>query len=180
MQLQDGGSGAALSTCAAARTACGSSLLASTLLLLAAVQPACQVATIADSSSRILRCCSVVGAGIDGNGVRDAAVLAHFRDVIEEGEEAVVVALGDGIELVVVTVRAFERESQPGHAERAHAIGHVLDAILFVDDAAFGIDDVIASETGGDALLERWDSGSRSPANCSVMKRSYGMLLLKL
>ena len=65
------------------------------------------------------------------------------------------VALRDGIVLVIVAVRAFERESEPGHAERAHAVGNVLDAIFLVDDAALGVDDVIAPEAGGDALLER-------------------------
>ena len=64
------------------------------------------------------------------------------------------IALRDGIELMVVTVSAFERQSQPGHSQRAYTVRYVLDAILLVDDSALGVNHVVASETGGDAVIE--------------------------
>jgi hypothetical protein len=90
-----------------------------------------------------------------GKGVGYAPIFAEFGNIVEEGEEAVVIALGDGIELVVVAMSAAKREAEPRDADRIDAIGDVLDAIFLFDDAAFGIDDVIAKETGGNALVER-------------------------
>ncbi len=110
---------------------------------------------IAASRACIFSCCSDGGRGDHGHSVRHPAIFAKFRNIIEEGEELIVVALRDGIEFVIVAMRAFERQSQPSHAERSHAIGYVLDAVLFFDNAAFGIDDVVASKTCGNPLIER-------------------------
>jgi hypothetical protein len=54
---------------------------------------------------------------------------------------------------MVVAAGALEGQPEPGHAERADAVGDILDPVLFADDAAFGVDDVIAAEAG-DALVE--------------------------
>ena len=53
-------------------------------------------------------------ARTSSDGIRDPAVFARFRNVIEEGKEPVVIALRDRIVLVVVAVGAFERS--PSHA----------------------------------------------------------------
>ena len=106
------------------------------------------------------------GGAHQRDGVADAAVFADFGDVVEEGEELVVVALRDRVELVVVAAGAFDREAEPGRADGADAVGDVFDAVLLVDDAAFGVDDVVAAEAGGDALIERrrWAAGRRRAA----------------
>ena len=94
------------------------------------------------------------GSGDERGRIRHAAILASLRYVVEEGEKPVVVALRDGIVFVIVTTRAFQREPQPRHAERANAVGNILNPVLFVDDATLGVDNVIASKTGGDALVQ--------------------------
>ena len=88
------------------------------------------------------------------NRIRDAAIFTQFRNVVEEGEEAIVVALRNWIELVVVAVRAFERQAEPCHPESADAVGHILNAVLLFDDPAFGVDHVVPAKAGSDALVE--------------------------
>ena len=72
--------------------------------------------------------------------------------VVEEREHPVVVLLRDRVVFVIVTAGAFGREAEQGGAGRADAVGDVFDAVFLVDDAAFGVDDVVAVEGRGQPL----------------------------
>ena len=93
-------------------------------------------------------------------------------DVVEEGEELVVFALRDRVELVVVA------RAQPTVRPRktvpvvSHAVDDRLDAELLAVDAAFLVDRRVAVEAGGDQLLAVVGFGSRSPA--SLLDRRTG------
>ena len=93
--------------------------------------------------------------GQKGDGVGHATVLADVWHLVEEGEEAIVIALRDGVELVIVAACALQRKSERGHTQRAHSVHDILDAVFLVDDAALGVDDVVAAEARGDFLLQR-------------------------
>src|SRR5262249_62255037 len=95
------------------------------------------------------------GSGHEWKGVRHAAILSSLDEVVEECEEAVVVALRDRIEFVIMTARALERESQPRHSQGAHTIRYVRNAIFFFDNSALRVDHVVAAESRGDPLLYR-------------------------
>ena len=58
-------------------------------------------------------------------------------DVVEEGEQPVVVPLAHGIVLVVVTAAALEREAEEGRPHRVDAVGDVFDAELLLDAPPF-------------------------------------------
>jgi hypothetical protein len=87
----------------------------------------------------------------DGRGLRISAAAVDGR-LVEEGEEAEVVALGDGVELVVVAARAGEGESEPDGADGLGHVEDVLDAVLLGDAAAFAVDRVVAEEGGGERM----------------------------
>ena len=64
-------------------------------------------------------------------------VVGHRRDVLEEGEQAVVVLLRDGVDLVVVAASAVDRQAEerlPGGGDevvepvvpRLHAVGRFV------------------------------------------------------
>ncbi len=72
---------------------------------------------------------------------------------VEEGEELVILALLQRIELVIVTLAAADRQAEKNRAGRVGAIDDRLDAELFEVDAAFLVDLRVAMEAGGDALL---------------------------
>ena len=57
---------------------------------------------------------------------------------------------------MVVTAGTLHGQPEPCHAERAHTVGHVLDAVFLLDDAALGVDDVIAIEARRDELVDCW------------------------
>ena len=86
--------------------------------------------------------------------------------VVEEGEELVILALRDRIELVVVALAAADRQAQEDDAGGVDAIDDRLDAELLEVDAAFLVDLRVAVEAGGDLLLERrrWAAGRRPVA----------------
>ena len=88
-------------------------------------------------------------------GVADSARLSLFIELIEEGEELVVLALRERVELVIVTAGTTQRQAHQDRRRRVNAIGDVLDAVLLGDDASFRIDDVVAVEAGRDSLVER-------------------------
>src|SRR5262249_31778726 len=111
----------------------------------------------------------------------------------EERLEAVVVALRQRVELVIVTAGTADRQ---GEESFAHAVRHFCQNFLPADDrvevAAGQVDRAAAVEAGGDEQLRlgqvgasaRWGPGlpsraapfaSRSPAICWVRKRSYGL-----
>lgn len=85
-----------------------------------------------------------------GLGVATAAI---DGGLIKEGEEAIVVALGEGIELVIVTAAAVESEAEPSGSGGFSHIHGIIDAIFFGDGAAFAVDGVIAEEGGGEFLF---------------------------
>jgi len=58
--------------------------------------------------------------------------------VVEERREAVIVALRDGIVLVVVAAGTLQRQAEENCGRRVHPVGDVLDMVLFLDDAPFG------------------------------------------
>ena len=78
---------------------------------------------------------------------------------------------------MVVAPRATEGEAQAYGRGRLHAVHDVLNGVLFGDDAALGIDAVIAVEPCGDLLVER-GIRSKSPAICSDANWSNGLLRL--
>ena len=76
-----------------------------------------------------------------------------FVVVVDEGEEPVVVLLRDGVELVVVALRALDREAEHAFADGVHAVEHRLHAELLGIDRAFLVDLGIAEEARGDAFI---------------------------
>ena len=85
------------------------------------------------------------------------AVLEGFAplgDVVEVGEEFVVLLLGDGVVLVVMAPRAPHREPEPNRRGGVDAIHDVLDGVFGVDDSALPVAPVIAVETGRDYLVQ--------------------------
>ena len=90
----------------------------------------------------------------EGLGVAVAAVEALLTDVIEEGEEAVEVALRNGIVLMIVAARAAHGQAHPGGGGGFEAIDDVLDLILLGNRAAFEINHVVAVEAAGEFLFE--------------------------
>ena len=87
--------------------------------------------------------------------------------IIEEGEQLVVLALGNRVVLVVVAARASDRQAQKDRAGRADPVDYRFDPELLVVDAAFLVERRIAVEAGGDLLLHR-GVGNMSPAICSM------------
>ena len=53
---------------------------------------------------------------------------------------------------MIMAAGAFGGQAEQGGAGRADAVGDVFDAIFLVDDAAFGVDDVITVEGRGQPL----------------------------
>jgi hypothetical protein len=81
-------------------------------------------------------------------GFGGGAGLAVLVDAVEESGQAVVVGVGDRIELVRMTLRAAQRQTEPGRADGVHAIDDVIHARLLGIAAAFAVGHVIAVETG--------------------------------
>ena len=101
-----------------------------------------------------LACLCGCGHFEDGRGIAAAAVEALFGDGVEEGEEAVVVLLRDGVELVIVAAGAAHGEAHEDVGSGVDAVGHIFHLILFGDRAAFVIDHVVAVEAAGEFLLD--------------------------
>ncbi len=78
-----------------------------------------------------------------------------LRDIIEKGEEAVVILLRDRIVFVIVAARAPHGEAEKCFASRLDAVIHIFDAVLFIDRAPFGGDVMISIEPAGDLLIQR-------------------------
>src|SRR3954469_18861362 len=66
--------------------------------------------------------------------------------LVEESEKLVVLALGNRIEFMVVTLRAADGQSQEGRPGGVHPIEHRLDPELFRIDAALLVDLCVAVE----------------------------------
>ena len=76
-------------------------------------------------------------------------------DVVEEGEEPVVVALGDRVVLVVVALGTADRQAEEDRARRVDPVDDRLDPELLDVDAPFLVDLRVAMKAGGDPLAER-------------------------
>ena len=88
-------------------------------------------------------------------GIADATRFPLFVELVEEGEELVVLALRERVELVIVTAGTAQGQPHQDSCGRVDAIGDVFDAILLGDDSSFGVDDVVAVEARRDSLVER-------------------------
>ena len=71
---------------------------------------------------------------------------------VEEGEHLVILALREWVELVVVTLRATQRDAEEHRRRRVDAVEHGLNAELLGVNAAFLIDLRVAMEPGRDLL----------------------------
>jgi hypothetical protein len=91
--------------------------------------------------------------GIEDHHAGLAAAEERLFDVGKEGTEGVKVAGGDGIEFVIVTLRAAGRLAHPGIADGADAVGeHALLVVLGLGAALLGAEEQ-AVEGGADAGL---------------------------
>ena len=97
---------------------------------------------------------------------RSAACRAGLVDAVEVGRQAVVVALRNRVELVVVTLRAAERQTEPQRAYCVCSVEDVVDARFFFVPTALTVCHVVAMKARGEPLL-----GSR------VRKQVSGKLL---
>ena len=97
-------------------------------------------------------CSTVFASKIGRELMPRVAVEADVAERVEVGEDLVVVALRERIELVVVALAAAEREAEDRFAERFHAIDVVVGEILLGDRAALVRVHVVALEAGGDEL----------------------------
>ena len=95
--------------------------------------------------------------------------------VVEEGEELVILALGDRVVLVVVALGTADRQTEEDRPGRVDAIDDRIDAELFDVDPPLLVDQRIAMKAGGDARAELAAAAQRSPASCTVANRSNGM-----
>ena len=110
----------------------------------------CQVSVELTQLLFLLEC----GGLDDRRGIAVLEGLAALGDVVEVGEEGVVLLLGDGIVLVVMAPRAPHREPEPNRRGGVDAIHDVLDGVFGVDDSALPVAPVIAVETGRDYLVQ--------------------------
>ena len=62
----------------------------------------------------------------------DAVALSVMWNIVEESEDPVVVALGDGIIFMVVAFGAFQRGSQPDTTGGIHPVNHAFNPKLFL------------------------------------------------
>src|SRR2546425_716464 len=85
--------------------------------------------------------------------VGDSSALPGFINVLKESEQRVVLAGGDGIELMIVTARTTDCETQERGAKGIHPIHHVTDAKLFAHDSSFFILQMKPVEGRGQTLL---------------------------
>ncbi len=80
-------------------------------------------------------------------------VVVGFEGVVEVGEEAEVVVVGDGVVFVGVALGAAGGEAKPGGAGGGDAVGHGVVAEFEGVDAAFFVEHGVAVEAGGDELV---------------------------
>jgi hypothetical protein len=77
-------------------------------------------------------------------------VQALVTERVEVRKELIVVALRDGIELVIVALSAAERQTEHRLAERLHAIDVIIRDVLLRDRAAFMRIHVVPLKARGD------------------------------
>ena len=121
------------------------------------------------------------GGGLLGSREPRRLLAADDRllHVGEEGGEAVELAGGERVELVVVALGAAHGRAQPDRRDVAHPVGGVLGHVLLgLGPALLGrLEQPVVAR--GDPRLVGRPSGSRSPASCSIVNRSNGLLALK-
>lgn len=93
----------------------------------------------------VLRAGSEIWPDLAGHGRRDVDFLLR----IEKGGELVELLLGDGVELVIVALRATDGQSEPDGSKRPSAVEHLLIAELLRVGTAFAIGERVAIEPGG-------------------------------
>ena len=98
-----------------------------------------------------------------GQSAEVGAHLASQRGVdvdvvgaVEEAEELVVLLLRDRIVLMVVALGAAGGEAQPRGGDGVGPVDELLEAGLGAVDAGFAVDEYVAMEPGGHALLSGW------------------------
>ena len=99
----------------------------------------------------------LAGQGEVGTEVEHAcaAALSAFEwSLVKEGEELVILADGEGVVLVVVTLGATEGGAQPDGAEGVDAIDDLFVVVLGGIGAGLQVEGRVALEAGGDFLLE--------------------------
>ncbi len=64
--------------------------------------------------------------------------------VVEEREHAIVLIVGDRIELVGVALRTLKREPEHRLADAVHAIEDALHAKLFIENRSFAVGHAVA------------------------------------
>ena len=99
-----------------------------------------------------LPCGGGIGHAQDRRRLRIAPASIDGR-LIEERREAVVVALAERVELVVVAAAAIEGEGQPDGSGRLGHVHDVIDPVFLGDAAAFSVDGMIAQKGGGEPLF---------------------------
>ena len=139
-----------------------------------------------------MRVCRVVQVGQQGRppipigGTRhehgrrrviDVAVEGALGRVVEERRQLVELALGERVELVVVAYSAVGRQAEPDLRHGLGAVAGVVDQVLLGNCAALVGGHVAAIEARSDLLVEL-RPGSKSPASCSIVNWSKGMLRL--
>ena len=99
--------------------------------------------------------CGEVEHGRSGaDFVRGTTDQAGFGDVIKRREQRVIIALGDGVEFVVVALGAGDGEAEPVGGGGVDAVEEGDVALFFGDGAALAVEEVVAVERGGDALVD--------------------------
>ena len=79
----------------------------------------------------------------------------RFIGVIQKSEEAVILRVRHGIELVRVALRTPQREAQHPRAHGIHPVEHAFHAPLLGHDRAFFVGHAVPEKTGRDDLLLR-------------------------
>src|SRR5207247_8565919 len=79
----------------------------------------------------------------------------HLGVAVEEGEELVILALADRVELVVVALGTADREAEPDLAGRVDAIDNRLAAELLLIDTPLAIGQRVAVKARRDLLIDR-------------------------
>ena len=78
-----------------------------------------------------------------------------FVGVVQEGEQPVVLGVGDRVELVGMTLGALDGQPEHRLANAVEAIEHLRHAELLGHDGPFFVDHAVAEEAGGDQLILR-------------------------
>ena len=107
----------------------------------------------AQLSLELLHARAVLGAPGQDFGRR--RLDARLVGVVEKGKQPVILDLRNGVELVIVALRAAKRQAEHHLARRGDAVKNRVDAELLLVHTALGVDLRVAVKPGGDALGQR-------------------------